>query len=75
MLYVVQEGVGFDRLQTLIYYLKLPPLNIFSVGVTASHVISPSGLHFVARIMGVASKACMSLAHILAMSPTVVSYR
>jgi hypothetical protein len=24
---VVQEVVGFDRLQTLFYYLKLPPLS------------------------------------------------
>jgi hypothetical protein len=28
MFHVVQEGVGFDRLQTLFYYLKLPPLHI-----------------------------------------------
>jgi hypothetical protein len=26
--HVVQEGVGFDRLQTLFYYLKLLPLHI-----------------------------------------------
>jgi hypothetical protein len=25
---VVQEGVGLNRLQTLFYYLKLPPLHI-----------------------------------------------
>jgi hypothetical protein len=28
LFHVVQEGVGFDRLQTLFYYLKLPPQHI-----------------------------------------------
>jgi hypothetical protein len=43
----------------------------FLVGLTASHVISPSGHRFVARIAGVASEACVSLSHIIAMGPTV----
>jgi hypothetical protein len=72
---VVQEGVGFDRIQTLFYYLKLPPDTSFLVGLTASHVLIPSCLRFVVMIAGVASKACVSLAHIIAMSPTVVACR
>jgi hypothetical protein len=73
LFHVVQEGVGFDRLQTLFYYLKLPPDTSLLVGLTASHVLSPSGLRFVARIAGVASKDFVSLAHLVAMSPTVVA--
>jgi hypothetical protein len=73
--HVIQEGVGFDRLQTLFYYLKLPPDTSFLVGLTASHVVSPSGLRFVARVASVASEACVSLAKLVAMSPTVITLR
>jgi hypothetical protein len=54
LFHVVQEGVGFDRLQKLIYYLKFPPLHIIPCWLIASHVVGPSGLRFVARIAGVA---------------------
>jgi hypothetical protein len=45
------------------------------VGLTASHVISPSGLRFVARVVGVASEACVSLANLVAMSSTLIACR
>jgi hypothetical protein len=71
---VVQEGVGFNRLQTLFYYLKLPPDTSFLVGLTTSHVFSPSCLRFVARVVSVAGEACVSLAHLVAMSPAVIIF-
>jgi hypothetical protein len=69
---VVQEGVGFDILQTLFYYLKLPPDTSFLVGLTTSHVVSPSGFRFVFRVASVASKYCVSLANLVAMSPALI---
>jgi hypothetical protein len=73
LIHVFQEGVGLDILQTLFYYLKLPPDISFLVGLTASHVLCPSGLRFVAGFGGVSSKACMRLANLVAMSPTVIT--
>jgi hypothetical protein len=54
----------------IIYIFR--PDTSFLVGLTASHVISPSGLRFLARITGVVSEACVSLAHLIAMGPTVI---
>jgi hypothetical protein len=73
MFHVAQEGVGLDRLQMLYYYLKLLPDTSFLVDLTASHVLSPSGFSFVARVASVASEACVSLANLLAMRPTVIT--
>jgi hypothetical protein len=68
----VQEGVGFDRLQTLFYYLKLPPDTPFLVCLTTSHVVSPSCLRFVARVVSGAGEDFVSPAHFVAMSPAVI---
>jgi hypothetical protein len=43
----------------------------FLVGLTTSHVASPSCLRFVARVVSGAGEACMSPAHFVAMSPAV----
>jgi hypothetical protein len=45
------------------------------VGLTASHVLGPSGLRFVAGFGGVASKACVCLTNLVATSPTLIALR
>jgi hypothetical protein len=70
---VFQEGLVFDRLQTLFYYLKLPPDTSFRVGLTTSHVSSPSGFSFMVGAESVTSEACVSLANLVAMSPSVIT--
>jgi hypothetical protein len=67
--------VGFDSLQALFYYLKLPPCTSFFVGLTATHVVKPSGFPIVALLGKVATQTCVSVGDLVPVCPTVIVWR
>jgi hypothetical protein len=73
MFHVVQEGVGFDRLQTLFCYLKLPPLHIIPCWPDCLPSCRPELPPLCGRVWGVSSKTCVRLTDLVAMSATVIA--
>jgi hypothetical protein len=73
LFHVVQDGVGFDKLQTWFYYLELLPLHIIPCWPACLPCFGPSGLRFVAGFGGVASKACVRLTKLVDLMPTVIA--
>jgi hypothetical protein len=57
---VVQEGVGFDRLQTFYYYLKLPPRHIIPCWPDYLPCLQPELPLFCGQVASGASEAYVS---------------
>jgi hypothetical protein len=72
LFHAVQEVMGFGSLQTLFYYLKLPPLHIIPCWPGCPHAIHPSGFPLVTLLVKVATQASVSGGDLLAMGPTLI---
>jgi hypothetical protein len=74
LFHVFQEGGG-QHTSNVVFFKSCRPDTSFLVGLTSVHVVSPSGFRFVAKVASVASEACVSLANLVTMSPTVIACR
>jgi hypothetical protein len=67
-----KKGWGSTDFKRCFIIQSCRPDTSFLVGLTTSHVVSPSCLRFVDRVASVAGEACVSPTHLVATSPAVI---
>jgi hypothetical protein len=73
--YCSRRGGVLQTSNVVLLFKFYRPYTSFLVGLTAFHVLIPSGFRFVDGFGGVASEACVSLANLVAIIPTVIACR
>jgi hypothetical protein len=71
-LHDVLEVLGYENLQTVLYYLKMSPLHIILCLLGFPHVVCLSGFTLVPLLRIIVADACVAIGHLVPMSPAII---